>query len=280
MTQIPEFARVIAVADAFDSMTSTRSYRGARRREAVAELERCKGTQFDPVMVESLASGLDSDGWDVADTVPADLPAPTGKRPLLLRQRRRRSDGCDCPRAGRPARSRADAELARRPVRPPAADVSGHWLEEGRGSRPFSPFAAVVAVGVVAAVAVTATKGLEQAWLAGAFVAFIAVGELLRISLPGNRDAAPLGSAAAVAYALLPGFDGSRLDYSVPQVATVVTVGVLLGAVPRAVAGRPIQLDDLARRVVMAAILAGIFRLLLFAGAFDPHHPDWQAPPA
>ena len=29
--QIPEFARVIAVADAFDSMTSTRSYRGARR---------------------------------------------------------------------------------------------------------------------------------------------------------------------------------------------------------------------------------------------------------
>ncbi len=154
--------------------------------------------------------------------------------------------------------------------------MSGHWLEEGRGSRPFSPFAAVVAVGVVAAVAVTATKGLEQAWLAGAFVAFIAVGELLRISLPGNRDAAPLGSAAAVAYALLPGFDGSRLDYSVPQVATVVTVGVLLGAVPRAVAGRPIQLDDLARRVVMAAILAGIFRPLLFAGAFDPQHPDWQ----
>src|SRR4029079_14040759 len=39
--RIPEFARVIAVADAFDSMTTTRSYRGARTLEAaVAELRR------------------------------------------------------------------------------------------------------------------------------------------------------------------------------------------------------------------------------------------------
>ena len=62
--EIPEFARIIAVADAFDSMTSTRSYRGARTpEEAVAELRRCAGTQFDPVYVEALVTGLEGAGW-------------------------------------------------------------------------------------------------------------------------------------------------------------------------------------------------------------------------
>ena len=47
--EIPEFARVIAVADAFDSMTSTRSYRGARSvEEAVAELRKCSGHAVRP----------------------------------------------------------------------------------------------------------------------------------------------------------------------------------------------------------------------------------------
>ncbi len=63
-TQIPEFARVIAVADAFDSMTSTRSYRGAREvDEAIAELQRCKGTQFDPRMVDALVHALAKETW-------------------------------------------------------------------------------------------------------------------------------------------------------------------------------------------------------------------------
>ena len=54
-SDIPEFARIIAVADAFDSMTSTRSYRGARDvPAALAELQRCAGTQFDGVMVQAL----------------------------------------------------------------------------------------------------------------------------------------------------------------------------------------------------------------------------------
>jgi hypothetical protein len=62
--QIPEFARVIAVADAFDSMTSTRSYRGAREvDEAIAELQRCKGTQFDPRMVDALVQALAKETW-------------------------------------------------------------------------------------------------------------------------------------------------------------------------------------------------------------------------
>lgn len=70
--EIPEFARVIAVADAFDSMTTTRSYRGARSvDDAVEELLRCRGTQFDPEMVDALVDAVAAEGW-----VTPEGPAP------------------------------------------------------------------------------------------------------------------------------------------------------------------------------------------------------------
>jgi putative nucleotidyltransferase with HDIG domain len=76
--RIPESARVVAVADAFDAMTSTRSYRRARPVEAaVAELERCAGAQFDPRMVEALVRALGRHGWHpvvTADEVPPPRP--------------------------------------------------------------------------------------------------------------------------------------------------------------------------------------------------------------
>jgi hypothetical protein len=81
-SEIPEFARIIAVADAFDSMTTTRSYRGARSLEdAFAELRRCKGSQFDPVMVEALIEAVEAKGWDASDTLPTDLPSSTEALP-------------------------------------------------------------------------------------------------------------------------------------------------------------------------------------------------------
>jgi HD-GYP domain-containing protein (c-di-GMP phosphodiesterase class II) len=46
---IPLEARILAVADAYDAMTSQRPYREPRtREEALAEVERCAGSQFDP----------------------------------------------------------------------------------------------------------------------------------------------------------------------------------------------------------------------------------------
>ncbi|MDF1595899.1 MAG: HD domain-containing protein [Acidimicrobiia bacterium] len=52
-------ARILAVADAFDAMTSTRSYRMALSQDyAFDELRRNAGTQFDPHIVESLARAL------------------------------------------------------------------------------------------------------------------------------------------------------------------------------------------------------------------------------
>ena len=48
---IPLGARIVAVADAFDAMTSDRPYRPAMsRNEAFEEMKRCNGTQFDPIV--------------------------------------------------------------------------------------------------------------------------------------------------------------------------------------------------------------------------------------
>ena len=72
--EIPEFARVLAVADAFDSMTSNRSYRGARPvEEAVAELRKWSGTQFDPAFVDAFVAAIKRDGWQRPE--PSESPA-------------------------------------------------------------------------------------------------------------------------------------------------------------------------------------------------------------
>ena len=66
--EIPEFARIIAVADAFDSMTSTRAYRKATRiPDAIAELHRGAGTQFDPRFVDAFVAALDREGWQLRE---------------------------------------------------------------------------------------------------------------------------------------------------------------------------------------------------------------------
>ena len=63
--EIPLGARIIFVADAYDAMTSDRAYRGRLTpREAIEELERCSGTQFDPEIVAAFAREL-------ADRTPA-----------------------------------------------------------------------------------------------------------------------------------------------------------------------------------------------------------------
>ncbi|HEX4680124.1 MAG TPA: HD-GYP domain-containing protein [Gaiellaceae bacterium] len=54
---IPLEARILAVADAYDAMTSQRPYREPRtREEALAEVERCAGSQFDPQIARAFLS--------------------------------------------------------------------------------------------------------------------------------------------------------------------------------------------------------------------------------
>jgi two-component system, cell cycle response regulator len=69
---IPLGARVIFVCDAFDAMTSNRSYSTAiPRHEALTELHRCAGTQFDPRVVEAFAATLHETGASQATSLDA-----------------------------------------------------------------------------------------------------------------------------------------------------------------------------------------------------------------
>jgi HD-GYP domain-containing protein (c-di-GMP phosphodiesterase class II) len=57
--KIPFTARILAVADAYDAMTSSRPYRAAMTRQAAAaELLRCAGTQFDAEIVRAFVQTL------------------------------------------------------------------------------------------------------------------------------------------------------------------------------------------------------------------------------
>jgi putative nucleotidyltransferase with HDIG domain len=72
---IPIGARIIAVCDAYDAMVSTRSYRAALRGEdALAELRRCAGVQFDAGVVERFVAAVRERDY------PADTESTGGSR--------------------------------------------------------------------------------------------------------------------------------------------------------------------------------------------------------
>jgi putative two-component system response regulator len=67
--QIPLEARIAAVADSFDAMTSGRPYRaGMSVEDAMAELERCVGTQFDGTCVAALARAVAASAFPLPDS--------------------------------------------------------------------------------------------------------------------------------------------------------------------------------------------------------------------
>lgn len=66
--QIPLFARIVAVADAFDAMTTSRPYsRGRSFREGVEELINCRGHMFDPMAVDVMATIMEKANYQVND---------------------------------------------------------------------------------------------------------------------------------------------------------------------------------------------------------------------
>ena len=114
---------------------------------------------------------------------------------------------------------------------------------------------------VVAAVAQTAAVGRVQPRIALAFGALICFGEVLRLSLEGGRESAPIGSAGAFAYAVLltvggqpghpagaPGHRGRRGRHGARRAA--------------APGGRPAGLTGLASRLIAVAVVAALFRPL------------------
>lgn len=60
--EIPEEARIIAVADAYDAMSSQRSYRNIMPQEKIRqEIQNGSGTQFDPRFAEIMLRMIDED---------------------------------------------------------------------------------------------------------------------------------------------------------------------------------------------------------------------------
>jgi HD-GYP domain-containing protein (c-di-GMP phosphodiesterase class II) len=68
--QIPLEARVVCCCDAFNAMTTDRSYRRGRSEiEALIELRRCSGTQFDPAVVDAVVTVVERRMGERSDSV-------------------------------------------------------------------------------------------------------------------------------------------------------------------------------------------------------------------
>jgi hypothetical protein len=131
----------------------------------------------------------------------------------------------------------------------------------------------VVAAGVVlvASVAQTAVSGLRDVRFAVAFGVLIAFGELLRLNLPGDRESAPIGTAGALAYALLIQVNKQLIVHSAWQVVTVTAIGMIIGALPHLAVGRPARVGSMASRLLCVACVAFIFRPLAGDSAVVRH---------
>ncbi|MER6344115.1 HD-GYP domain-containing protein [Streptomyces sp. NPDC001595] len=121
-----------------------------------------------------------------------------------------------------------------------------------------------------ASLTVTLRAGPEERGIALAFGALIALGELTRwTGAAPVREAAPLGAAGALSYALLGAAAGQPTRHGVTQVVTVVLAASLVGCVPHIARGRGPTYDHLARRVLTAGFAAACFQPLYNRGVFD-----------
>ncbi|MET7450924.1 metal-dependent phosphohydrolase [Streptomyces sp. NPDC005574] len=127
--------------------------------------------------------------------------------------------------------------------------------------------AAAALLGALALLTVLRT-GLAERPLALAFGLFVTVGELTlprsrprsgeETSPPGVRvgEAAPLGAAGALSYALVAADAGQPTHHGVAQVVAVVLAATLLGSVPHIARGQQVTSDHLARRVLTTGFAA------------------------
>ncbi|MFD8084594.1 HD-GYP domain-containing protein [Kitasatospora sp. NPDC059722] len=148
----------------------------------------------------------------------------------------------------------------------------------------------VAAAGLLAAALVAvAARGVEQPRVALAFTGLIALGECVRITLPGDREQAPIGAAGALAYALLGPLRGLPTAHGTLQVVAVTGVGLLLAWLPglalphpgrphrRPPWADPVRRDSAARRLLGVGFAAAVFQPLYNSGLVDRFSPDGPA---
>jgi hypothetical protein len=100
------------------------------------------------------------------------------------------------------------------------------------------------------------------------FGLYVAFGELLRLALPGGREAAPIAMSAALSYAMVlrvaGGHHGAPLATNAPplQVVLVVATGMLLGSLPHIAAGRRAGFTGMSARLMAVTCVAFAFHPL------------------
>jgi len=120
--------------------------------------------------------------------------------------------------------------------------------------------ASLLIAGVFVAMLKLSVHGPVQLPDALAFGAAIVLGEVMRITLPGGRDNAPLAATAAIGYALTVSIGGRTALWGPVQVIVVVAVAAALGSLPQALAGRPPTVGYLVRRIGVAGFIAWLVR--------------------
>jgi hypothetical protein len=143
---------------------------------------------------------------------------------------------------------------------PPSDRWSWQALDSGR-----LLLMAAAAMLVVAAFA-TATIDVKHIQMdtALSFGGFIALGELLRLALPGGREAAPIAMVGGFSYALILKVNGQPLAQTLHGspllVVAVSALGMMVGSLPHIAAGRPAGITAMCTRLVAIACVAFAFR--------------------
>ena len=246
-TTIPLFARIIAVADAFDSLTSDRPGRAALTVEqACAQLRERAGTQLDPMVVSALERVLERHTWTPHEAAFESMPGPVLKRrvrprrPGGLRPDGRGTRACgSCPGAGAMSRQRPSVPMDRLAdlVVVLAVGIAGYAVVRGGLLRPVREDSLVIAL---------------------AFAVVIAVGEYYRFHIEGTREQAPMSLAAGLGFAMtsLCG-SWSLIGYGAATILGVTAVAMVLGAMPHLIRGRAIRADGVAARFLGVAVTGG-----------------------
>ncbi|WP_051712059.1 HD-GYP domain-containing protein [Streptomyces sp. NRRL S-350] len=137
------------------------------------------------------------------------------------------------------------------------------------------------------ALGAVALRGIAEPRVALAFTVLIALGECVRITLPGDREQAPIGAAGALAYALLGPLRGVPTAHGTVQVVAVTGVALLLAWLPALALPRrpdrrppwadPARRDSAARRLLAVGFAAAVFQPLYNGGLVDRFSPEGPA---
>jgi HD domain len=155
-------------------------------------------------------------------------------------------------------------------ARRPEPDRLVYWQAVDSGRLLLMAAAAMLVTASFASTAVILqTKPVVDWRTAVAFGALVAFGELLRLALPGGREAAPIAVVGALSYALLllpvHGEPPGHVVLPPELVVAVCAVGMMVGALPHIAAGRPAGVTGMCTRLVAVAGVAFIFRSVVYS---------------